>query len=115
MNAHVALWSSIVFGASAQVFLRKGVMRKEQHNVSYLSLLASPWVWAWALFFAFATLLWLLALARIDVSYAFPILSSGFPLVAILSIVFLKERISPGRWLAILVITAGVAIIWRAA
>lgn len=112
MTPSAALWLSIGLGACAQVFLKKGVSGKNA-GAGYMSLLFSGWVWAWAVCFALATGLWLIALAKIQVSYAFPLLSLGYPIVAVLSVMLLKERVTVVRWLAILVITAGVAIIWK--
>lgn len=110
MSPLAALWISIVLGACAQVFLRRGVA---SHQGSYLLLLRSGWVWAWGLCFVFATALWMMAISAIQVSYAFPLLSIGYLVVAVLSIVFLKERIPVSRWAAIAVITLGVALIFR--
>jgi len=114
MTPTAALWLSIALGACAQVFLKKGVSGKNAAARSgYLALMLSPWVWAWALCFGLATGLWLIALAKIQVSYAFPLLSLGYPIVAVLSMMLLKERVTITRWAAILVITLGVAIIWK--
>jgi len=82
---------------------------------SGLALLRSRWVLAWGASFVIATGLWLVGLSRMEISYAFPLLSMGYPIVAVLSMLFLKERVTPARWIAILIITAGVAIIWRTA
>jgi len=114
MTATVALWSSIVLGACAQVFLKRGVSRPQDREPALgFALLRSPWVLAWAFCFVLATGLWLVALSRIEISYAYPLLSIGYPIVAVLSLAVLKERITLSRWIAILVITIGVAIIWR--
>lgn len=114
MTPSVALWLSIGLGACAQVFLKKGVSGKSAGaGAGTMSLLFSAWVWAWAVCFALATGLWLIALAKIQVSYAFPLLSLGYPIVAVLSMMLLKERVTVVRWVAILVITTGVAIIWK--
>jgi drug/metabolite transporter (DMT)-like permease len=116
MTASVALWSSIVLGACAQVLLKRGVSRTDDREPALgLALLRSPWVLGWAFCFVLATGLWLVALSRIEISYAFPLLSIGYPIVAVLSLAILKERITLSRWLAILVITIGVAIISRSA
>lgn len=116
MSATAALWSSIVLGAAAQVLLRRGVAATGMVFVpsSYLSLLRSAWVWAWGICFLFATALWMLAISSMQVSYAFPMLSMGYPIVALLSQIFLKERIPWTRWVAITVITLGVALIFKA-
>jgi drug/metabolite transporter (DMT)-like permease len=110
MTPLAALWVSILLGACAQVFLRRGVAG---HNGSYILLLRSGWVWAWGLCFVVATALWMTAISALQISYAFPLLSIGFPFVAVLSVLFLKERIPASRWAAIAVITFGVALIFR--
>lgn len=112
MSPLTALLMSILLGACAQVFLRRGVAG---HQGSYFLLLRSGWVWAWGLCFVFATALWMMAISAMQVSYAFPLLSIGYLVVAVLSIVVLKERIPTSRWAAIAVITLGVAMIFRSA
>lgn len=116
MSALAELWLSVAFGAVAQLFLRRGVARRKVTILpgSYLALLRSGWVWAWAACFLFATALWMLAISVMQVSYAFPMLSMGYPLVAVLSRMFLKERIPFPQWMAIAVITVGVALIFTA-
>ena len=114
MSPLAALWLSIILGACAQVFLRRGVAQgTNPARGSYLLLLRSGWVWAWGVCFVFATALWMLAISAMQVSYAFPLLSIGYLVVAVLSIVFLKERIPASRWAAIAVITIGVALIFK--
>lgn len=115
MTPTMALWSSIILGACAQVFLKRGVSPDRGTPPAGLALVRSPWVLAWAASFILATGLWLISLSRMDISYAFPLLSMGYPIVAVLSMLLLKERVSLSRWIAILIITAGVAIIWRTA
>jgi drug/metabolite transporter (DMT)-like permease len=115
MTATLALWISIFLNGLAQVLLKKGVgsTRVQTHASTgwWLSLFKSGWVWAWGLCFVAATALWILALSRLDISYAFPLLSSSFILVAILSRLLLGEYISHRRWIAILVICLGVILI----
>ena len=115
MSALGALWVSIFFGAIAQVMLKRGVGHStDSARVSagwWMALLRNGWVWGWGISFVAATILWLLALSAVDISYAFPLLSAGFILVALLSRVLLKEIISPKRWVAILIIGVGVVLI----
>jgi len=115
MNPLTALWLSIVLGACAQIFLKRGVGHQQLAGGarSYLSLIRSGWVWAWGICFLFATGLWMVAISAMQVSYAFPLLSVGYLVVAVLSIVFLKERVPASRWVAIAVITVGVALIFK--
>jgi len=114
MSSSAALWLSVVLGSCAQVFLKRGVSPQGAAGAprSSLALLRSLWVWAWAACFVVATGLWLIAISRIEVSYAFPMLSIGYPIVAVLSIFFLQEKVTLSRWTAIGVISLGVAIIY---
>lgn len=114
MTASIALWTSILLNGLAQVLLKKGVGHSTESGARtgwWLSLLTNVWVWAWGLSFVAATGLWLLALSRLDISYAFPLLSTSFVLVALLSRLLLGEFISWKRWIAILVICLGVILI----
>lgn len=112
------LWSSILLGGVAQILLKCGVRSAQAASGKTpgswpLRLLTSWWIWAWGLSFAVATVLWLLAVSQINISYAFPLLSAGYVLVAILSRMFLGEKVSWKRWAAIAVICLGVVLIAR--
>jgi drug/metabolite transporter (DMT)-like permease len=56
----------------------------------------------------------MLAISAMQVSYAFPMLSMGYVVVGVLSRILLKEHVPPFRWIAIAVITLGVALIFKA-
>lgn len=114
MSPLTALWLSIGLSACAQVFLKRGVGHQQiaGGTRSYLALVRSGWVWAWGVCFVFATALWMTAISTMQVSYAFPLLSISYLAVAVLSIVFLKEKVPVSRWAAIAVIMLGVALIF---
>ncbi len=118
MSATVALWSSILIGGAAQILLKRGLNERGTEAGGnrlgwWLRLLTSGWIWAWVISFVAATALWLLAVSQLNISYAFPMLSAGYVLVAVLSRLFLNEGISWRRWLAIAVISVGVVLIAR--
>lgn len=58
--------------------------------------------------------LWIVALSRVDVSVAYPMLSLGYIVNAVGAWYFLGEAFSPQRLLAIALILLGVALIARA-
>ena len=118
MNAMAMLWASILLGGIAQILLKRGVTAAQAESGNklerwWLGLLTSGWIWSWAAAFTAATGLWLLAVSQLSISYAFPLLSAGYVLVAILSRIFLGEKVSWKRWAAIAMICAGVILISR--
>lgn len=119
MNPIAALWTSIVMGGLAQILLKRGVSGGSARPGAasanwWLGLLRSGWIWAWVFSFVIATVLWLLAVSQLNISYAFPLLSASYLIVAVLSRIWLQENVSWKRWTAIAVISAGVLLIARA-
>ena len=55
--------------------------------------------------------LWLGGLQKLDLSYAYPLVSVGYVLVTLLSAVVVHERVDGRRWLAVGVISLGVILI----
>lgn len=54
---------------------------------------------------------WVLALARLELSYAYPIACSSILLVALLSAVFLNEPITARMWAGTVLILIGVVLL----
>jgi drug/metabolite transporter (DMT)-like permease len=67
-------------------------------------------VFGLALYFLGA-LVWLLVLARVDVTMAYPFVGLGFILTMILGAWFLSEPVSAIRIVGTLLVVAGVALI----
>jgi drug/metabolite transporter (DMT)-like permease len=61
--------------------------------------------------FVAATVLWLAALRRSDISYAYPVLGAGYALTTLLARWLLHEKVSAMRWIAVLIISAGVVMV----
>lgn len=74
------------------------------------ALLRSKYFWLSVLFLATGLVAWLMALSSIEVSRAYPLLSLSFAITALLSRWLLNEQISGHRWLGIMLITLGAAI-----
>jgi drug/metabolite transporter (DMT)-like permease len=109
MSPTIPLIASVALGAVAQISLRHGMAAPKRPATGGWPI--SPWVALWGLCFAAATVLWLLALRHADISYAYPMLGTGYILVTLLASWLLHERISARRWIAVLVITAGVVMV----
>ncbi len=119
MNPKSMVWLSVVLSAVAQVFLKHGLNRIARRSdgasllppLLLLAALGEIWVWLWGLSFVVATGLWLLGVQRLDLSYAFPLLSIGYILVNLLSTLVFRERVDGMRWAAVAIISVGVTLI----
>jgi multidrug transporter EmrE-like cation transporter len=65
-----------------------------------------------ALAFA-ASLAWIAAVSRLDLSTAYPFMSLAFVATAILSALVLGESVSVTRWAGIVVVVAGLVLVAR--
>jgi len=119
MSPKSMVWLSVVLSAVAQVFLKHGLNRISRRSQGVpltppfllVSVLGEIWVWLWGLSFVIATALWLLGVQRLDLSYAFPLLSIGYVLVNLLSMLLFRERVDGMRWTAVAIISVGVMLI----
>jgi drug/metabolite transporter (DMT)-like permease len=121
MSPKTLVWLSVVLSAVAQVFLKHGLNRIARRNRGprltrlclLVGVLGEVWVWLWGLSFVVATAMWLLGVQRLDLSYAFPLLSVGYILVNFLSMLVFRERVDAMRWVAVVIISVGVMLIAR--
>ncbi|HEX7962932.1 MAG TPA: EamA family transporter [Terriglobales bacterium] len=116
MTSKSLILISVVLSGLAQVSLKKGMNHVQQRNGSGVwsliwAVLRERFVWLWGFSFIIATSLWLVGLQKVDLSYAYPLVSLGYVLVSVLAIKFFNEKIDSNRWTAILVICAGVMAI----
>ena len=64
-------------------------------------------------FYVLSVVLWIIALSRVDVSIAYPMLSLGYVVTAVGAWYFFGEAVSLQRMAAIVVILVGVALLAR--
>lgn len=76
-----------------------------------LQLLKIPRVWFGFLLSGFSLLFWLAVLARTDLNLAFSIDSMRYILIALASVLFLKEKVSLRRWLGIACVVCGIVFV----
>lgn len=118
MSPKLMIWASVVLSAVAQVFLKEGMSRlqRQVQGESTVATLAmgvvrQSFVWLWAGSFIAATVLWLVGLRHLELSYAYPLVAAGYVLVSLLSAFFFHERVDGNRWMAVAVICCGVMLI----
>jgi drug/metabolite transporter (DMT)-like permease len=120
MSPKVMIWTSVVLSAVAQIFLKHGLSRvqiareiggKKSTLSLVIGVITQSSIWIWGASFVAATGLWLLGLQKLELSYAYPLVSFGYVLVSLLSLVFFRERVDRHRWFAVIVISVGVFLI----
>jgi multidrug transporter EmrE-like cation transporter len=63
--------------------------------------------------YVFSVVLWIMALSRVEVSIAYPMLSIGYLVTAVIGWAIFNEAVTPMRLAGIAVIIVGVAIVAR--
>ena len=110
------LLGSVAFGAVGQLILKAGMNSLGKLQLSADTLLrmaTSPLVLVGIVIFCVSTLLWLFALAKADLSFAYPFLSLTYLAVLIGGALLFHEEVTMPRVLGFIVIITGVWIVAR--
>ena len=100
---------AVVLGTAAQLFLKAGTNAAPVG----LGLALEPRILAGIGCYAVSLVVWILALSKTPVSVAYPMVSLGFALNAVLAWWLLGEAVTPLRMLGITVIIVGVYLVAR--
>jgi len=116
---YVSLGISIVLNAASLLLLKHIALSGLQGELTLSQLpsimkvaLSLPFLVAICLF-ASGFFFWMYALARIDLSLAYPTVSSSYVIIALASTYMFNEQISLGRWLGIGIIIVGIIVMYR--
>lgn len=109
---------AVLLGAFGQVLIKWGTMRLRDgwsapDGLFLLRALSDLTVASGVLLYAASALLWILAVSKVDLSYAYPLVASGYVLVFLFSYFIFHEPIPPMRWMGLLLIVAGVILVAR--
>jgi multidrug transporter EmrE-like cation transporter len=110
----------IFIGTFGQIFLKKGMIqvggfaiRNTNMLNKFIEIFSNPWVLAGFIFYFLSSLLWLIAISRIQLSIAYPMLSMSYILILIASWFLFNEPVTLVRWGGVAVICCGVFLISR--
>lgn len=111
-QAYGLLIAGILVGVLGQLLLKHGMARQPSFRLADMAALGRnmPVLGGFACY-ALSTLLYLSALARLELSLAYPTVSLGYVLVIILSRLVFNEPVSRTRWTAAGMICLGVALV----
>lgn len=114
----VLILTSVLLNCFAQLLIRKGMLQLGEvaplamlHNLG--SLITNIWLWLAMICYGISILLWMSVLSKAEVSFAYPFLSIGYVVSAILGYFLFAESLSFIRIIGILVICLGVILISR--
>ena len=109
---YVALVASIVLNAASLVLLKRFATERESGRLTgIVRSLFHPYVLVSMACFALAAATWMVALAGIDLSVAYPSMSVIYALTALVGRYMFGERISVQRWGGIGLVIVGIALI----
>lgn len=112
----------VLLNAAAQLLLKAGANALGRISLDVgvkgaftlaLSAARQPAILAGLGCYVVSVVLWIVALSRLPVSLAYPMLSIGYVVNAFLAWWFLGEQPDPQRWLGIAVIIFGVVLVAR--
>jgi len=110
--------SGVLLNAFAQLLLKAGVRQLGQFDFSISNawpigsaLATNPSIIGGLSCYVVSVVVWILALSRVEVSIAYPMLSIGYVVNAGLAWFFFGEAVGPQRLIGIAVIIAGVIIV----
>lgn len=114
----VLLLLSVSFGAVGQLLLKIGATQLYPLalNLPHLSgtllrAFTNPWVLGGTLMYATSLVVWLKVLSTTELSLAYPMVSLGYVLVVMLSIIFLGEHLTLYKLAGVAAIITGVILI----
>ena len=117
----ILIFIGVMLNAAAQILMKAGTniighFEFSMANILPIGLkLASEWHIVTALFcYALSVVIWILALSRVPVSIAFPMLSMAYVVNAVAAWYLLGEAFNPTKLVGMGVIILGVIIISRA-
>ena len=112
--------TSVVLAGFAQITLKIGVNHVtdasgggglHMNAGSLRSLLTSPIVWGGLVLFGLSALVWLFALSRASLSFAYPFAALSYVLIVLFSVLVLHETVPPLRWLGVACIVTGIILV----
>ncbi|RLE07399.1 hypothetical protein DRZ78_03025 [Candidatus Aerophobetes bacterium] len=118
MRPELLIFISVGLGVLGQLSMKQGMSKIGLVSFGFPTLLSNllriitaPFVLLGLFLYAISTIFWLVVLSRVDLSYAYPMISIGYVLILILSWALFNEHISSIRALGVLLICIGVFLI----
>jgi drug/metabolite transporter (DMT)-like permease len=111
----VALFS-IMLGATGQFLFRLGMVRYGSVSVTGIwrqlgRVLTTPAIFLGFMCFGISSILWLVVISRWELSYAYPLVASGYVIAILYGTLLLHENLSLPKLLGCCLIMAGISVL----
>ena len=120
MKAIYLIFISIGLAVAGQLFMKAGMSNYQMGEINlqnsipqFLKMMFRPLVFIGFVFFLISSFFWLLALSKVPLSFAYPMVSISYVLILFFSWLIFKEQVGSIRWLGAAVIIFGVYLISR--
>ena len=112
MVAIIILTISVILGAFGQISLKKGIAKTQIRGIRQVTknihkIITTPFILLGLIFYAISSLLWLSSMTKLDISFMYPLVSTGYLITAFSAKFFLGEKINTNRWTGIALILVG--------
>ena len=104
---------AIALGAIGQIFLKAGIQKLGIHPppLTVLKSIATPMVAGGFICYGLSSLLYLLAISRLDLSYAYPMVAFSYVMVTVLAYWVFHDVPPPMRIAGLTIILVGVMVV----
>jgi len=121
INNILIILLSILMSSTAHVFLKKGMMVHALSTIKTDGVIGlvwmvgtNPWVMGGMFLHVSALIVWLWALSKVDISFAYPFLGLGYVLVSAMAWLWLGEELNSMKVIGMGVIVVGILVLARA-
>ena len=111
---------SVFLNVGGQLCIKKGALVKgplELHTNklpwTVYHTFSNPFIIVGLFLYVVSAFFWIIALSRVDLSYAYPVLSLGYILIMFLSYWLFQENLSTLRVLGTLTVVVGLGLIFK--
>jgi multidrug transporter EmrE-like cation transporter len=104
---------SVFLSSVGQIVLKYGAVKTESANHSLLISLINPTNIIGLALYGLSAVVWMLVLKRVELSYAYPMVSLGYVLVFIASYYLFGESLNFNRIIGLVLIMAGIFFVSR--
>ena len=112
MNREVNKERVKIIGSDVKALAQRQFSKAAEAVSAALRLFFSPYVFAGLAAYALSTILWVMLLKVVPLSFLYPLLSVGYVVILLVSVFAFHERVSFLRWYGVIMICYGIVVIF---